>query len=89
MLYHGGAVRKNYEIIYELLIYHIMTDIKIMIEATRQLKQAWESTCCDVKGEAITNELYDALCEVDEAVGNLIEKVGDATKTIVIGSINK
>jgi hypothetical protein len=66
-----------------------MTDIKIMIEATRQLKQAWESTCCDVKGEAITNELYDALCEVDEAVGNLIEKVGDATKTIVIGSINK
>ena len=42
-----------------------MTDIKIMIEATRQLKQAWESTCCDVKGEAITNELYDALCEVD------------------------
>lgn len=66
-----------------------MTDIKIMIEATRQLKQAWKSTCCDVKGEAITNELYDALCEVDEAVGNLIEKVGDATKTIVIGSINK
>lgn len=66
-----------------------MTDIKIMIEATRQLKQAWESTCCDVKGEAITNELYDALCEVDEAVGNLIEKVGDATKTIVIGSINR
>ena len=66
-----------------------MTDIKIMIEATRQLKQAWERTCCDVKGEAITNELYDALCEVDEAVGNLIEKVGDATKTIVIGSINK
>lgn len=66
-----------------------MTDIKIMIEATRQLKQAWESTCCDVKGEAINNELYDALCEVDEAVGNLIEKVGDATKTIVIGSINK
>lgn len=66
-----------------------MTDIKIMIEATRQLKQAWESTCCDVKGEAITNELYDALCEVDGAVGNLIEKVGDATKTIVIGSINK
>lgn len=82
-------MRKNYEIIYERLIYHIMTDIKIMIEATRQLKQAWESTCCDVKGEAITNELYDALCEVDEAVGNLIEKVGDATKTIVIGSINK
>lgn len=82
-------MRKNYEIIYERLIYHIMTDIKIMIEATRQLKQAWKSTCCDVKGEAITNELYDALCEVDEAVGNLIEKVGDATKTIVIGSINK
>lgn len=82
-------MRKNYEIIYERLIYHIMTDIKIMIEATRQLKQAWESTCCDVKGEAITNELYDALCEVDEAVGNLIEKVGDATKTIVIGSINR
>lgn len=82
-------MRKNYEIIYERLIYHIMTDIKIMIEATRQLKQAWESTCCDVKGEAITNELYDALCEVDEAVGNLIEKVGDATKTIVIGSVNK
>lgn len=66
-----------------------MTDIKIMIEATRQLKQAWKNTCSDVKGEAITNELYDALCEVDEAVGNLIEKVGDATKTIVIGSINK
>lgn len=64
-----------------------MTDIKIMIEATRQLKQAWESTCCDVKGEAITNELYDALCEVDEAVTSLIDKIGEAAKIITVSSI--
>ena len=82
-------MRGGYETIYERLIYHIMTDIKIMIEATRQLKQAWKSTCGNIEREAIASELYDALCEVDEAVGNLVEKVGEATKTIVTSSINR
>ena len=82
-------MRENYDNIYERLIYYIMTDIKIMIEATRQLKQSWKSTCGNIDRDAIANELYDALCEVDEAVGNLIEKVGDAAKDIAISSINR
>lgn len=66
-----------------------MIDVKIIIGTTRQLKQAWKSTCGNIEREAIASDLYDVLCEVDEAVGNLVEKVGEATKIIVIDSINK
>lgn len=66
-----------------------MTDIKIMVEATRQLNLAWKNTCSNLEKKAVTSELYDALCEVDEAVGAIIEKVGEAAKIITIGSIKK
>lgn len=32
---------------------------------------------------------YNALCEVDEAVTNLIDKIGEATKIITLSSIYK
>ncbi len=66
-----------------------MIDIKIILDSTRQLKQSWKSTCDIIESETFSSELYDVLCEVDEAIGNLIEKVGDATKTIAISSINR
>lgn len=37
----------------------------------------------------IPNDVYNALCEVDEAVTNLIDKVGEATKIITLSSIYK
>lgn len=66
-----------------------MADIKIMVEATRQLNQAWKNICNNLEKEAVSSNLYDALYEVDEAVGDLIEKVGEAAKIITIGSIKK
>lgn len=35
----------------------------------------------------VPNDVYNALCEVDEAVTNLIDKIGEATKTITLCSI--
>ena len=37
----------------------------------------------------IPNDVYNALCEVDEAVTNLIDKIGEATKIITLSSIYK
>lgn len=51
-----------------------MTDIKIMVEATRQLNQAW-ATCSKNVEEENATDVYNAMCEIDEAVINLVEKV--------------
>lgn len=36
----------------------------------------------DLETGNIPNDVYNALCEVDEAVTNLIDKVGEATKSL-------
>lgn len=65
-----------------------MTDIKIMVDAARQLNQAWK-TCSDLETSDVPNDVYNALCGVDEAVTNLIDKIGEATKTITLSDICK
>lgn len=51
-----------------------MTDIKAMVDATRQLNQVWSTCTKDIEDEN-TSDVYNALCEIDEAVINLVEKV--------------
>lgn len=65
-----------------------MTDIKLMVDAARQLNQTWKMTN-DLETDNIPNDVYNALCEVDEAVTNLIDKIGEATKIITLSSIYK
>ncbi len=56
-----------------------MADIKIMVEATRQLNQAW-TTCSKNIEEEEASDIYNAMCEIDEAVINLVEKVSLCVK---------
>lgn len=63
-----------------------MTDIKLMVDAARQLNQTWKMSN-GLATDNVPNDVYNALCEVDEAVTNLIDKIGEATKTITLCSI--
>lgn len=65
-----------------------MTDIKIMVDAARQLNQTWK-TCSGLETPDVPNDVYNALCGVDEAVTNLIDKIGEATKIITLSDIYK
>ena len=66
-----------------------MTDIKLMVDAARQLNQTWKMTSNDLETNNIPNDVYNALCGVDEAVTNLIDKIGEAIKIITLSSIYK
>lgn len=66
-----------------------MTDIKLMVDAARQLNQTWKMTSNGLETNNIPNDVYNALCGVDEAVTNLIDKIGEATKIITLISIYK
>lgn len=44
-----------------------------MVDAARQLNQTWNE-CSKNAEEESTPEVYNAMCEVDEAVINLVEK---------------
>ena len=63
-----------------------MTDIKFMVDAARQLNQVWAS---HNKMSDTPNDVYNALCDVDEAVTNLIDKIGEAMKVIAISEMFK
>ena len=63
-----------------------MTDIKLMVDAARQLNQTWKMSN-GLATDNVPNDVYNALCEVDEAITNLIDKIGEATKTITLCSI--
>ena len=66
-----------------------MTDIKLMVDAARQLNQTWKTCSNGLETENIPNDVYNALCGVDEAVTNLIDKIGDAAKIITLSCIYK
>ena len=55
-------------------------DIKIMIDAVRQLNETWSICSKDVEKEDDASEVYNAMCEIDEAIINLVEKVSLCTK---------
>lgn len=66
-----------------------MIDLKKMIEAEKQLNQVWEKELQNIESKKIPNDIYNALYEVDEAISNLTEKVGEIAKVILISSIRK
>lgn len=46
-----------------------------MIDATRQLNETWSVCSKDIEKEGDASEVYNAMCEIDEAIINLVEKV--------------
>ena len=63
-----------------------MTDIKLMVDAARQLNQTWKMSSNDLETGNIPNHVYNPLCVVDEAVTNLIDKIGGPRKVITLSS---
>lgn len=53
-----------------------------MVDAARQLNQTWKMSSNGLEMDNVPNDVYNALCEVDEAVTNLIDKIGEATKSL-------
>lgn len=66
-----------------------MTDLKIMVDAVRQLNQTWKLSSNGFETEQIPNDVYNAMCDVDEAITNLIEKVGEGVKVLTLNKIFK
>ena len=64
-----------------------MTDLKIMVDATKQLNLAWSTCSKDIEKEDDTSEVYNAMCEIDEAIINLVEKVGLCVKALSINTM--
>lgn len=64
-----------------------MTDLKIMVDAARQLNQTWSTCSKDIEKEDDTSKVYNAMCEIDEAIINLVEKVGLCVKAQSINTM--
>ena len=60
-----------------------------MVDAARQLNQTWKTCSGNLENDVTPNDVYNALCEVDEAVTNLIDKIGDAVKSIAVSEMFK
>ena len=66
-----------------------MMDLNNMVEAVRQLNQTWKLSSNGFETEQIPNDVYNAMCDVDEAITNLIEKVGEGVKVLTLNKIFK
>lgn len=64
-----------------------MTDLKIMVDAARQLNQTWNICSKDIEKEDAASEVYNAMCEIDEAIINLVEKIGLCVKAQSISTM--
>lgn len=64
-----------------------MTDLKIMVDATKQLNQAWSTCSKDIEKEDSASEIYNAMCEIDEAIINLVEKVSLCAKAQLVSTM--
>lgn len=64
-----------------------MTDIKIMVDAAKQLNQAWSVCSKDIEKECEDPAIYDAMCEIDEAIINLVEKLSLCVKAQSINTM--
>lgn len=64
-----------------------MMDINKMIELAKQFNKAWDECCGDADNGRYPTELYNAICDVDKAMANLVEKMGQCAKACVMASI--
>lgn len=64
-----------------------MDDMKEMLDAVKHLNQVWAALSDNVESKDYTSEIYNAMCEIDEAVIYLVEKVGLCIKAEAICSM--
>lgn len=66
-----------------------MIDIGVMINAARQLNQAWDECCAEVSKEVCPPDVYDAILEIDKALIVLTEKIGACAGVCAVTSIRE
>lgn len=62
-----------------------MKDIEVVVEAIRQLNLTWTECSKNMENEESGTDFYNAMCEIDEAIINLVEKVGLCVKAKSVG----
>lgn len=63
-----------------------MEDMKAMVDAVRHLNQVWKASNL-IKNRDSSIEAFNILCDVDETISCLIDKVGESVKILTINAI--
>lgn len=64
-----------------------MIDINATINAVRQLNQTWTSCTKGIEQEDLPTDVYSSICDIDEAIITLVEKIGLCAKAHTVFSI--
>ena len=62
-------------------------DIAKIIEALAHFNEVWSENTKDAEKQDISSNTYNSICEIDEAVINLVEKVGKCVKDLAISKM--
>lgn len=65
-----------------------MIDVKSMVNAIKELNQAWDGCCADLEKDNYPAEVCNAVCEIDKTLIALTEKIGNCARACVIAAIN-
>lgn len=58
-----------------------------IIEALAHFNEVWSEITKDAEKQDISSNTYNSICEIDEAVINLVEKVGKCVKDLAISKM--
>ncbi len=64
-----------------------MKDFDVVVDAVRQLNQAWAKCTKDEEKQDTSSEIYNAMCETDEAIISLVEKVSLCAKAQLVSTM--
>lgn len=62
-------------------------EITKIIEALAHFNEVWSEITKDAEKQDISSNTYNSICEIDEAVINLVEKVGKCVKDLTISKM--
>lgn len=62
-------------------------DTTKIIEALAHFNEVWSEITKDAEKQDISSNTYNSICEIDEAVINLVEKVGKCVKDLAISKM--
>lgn len=62
-------------------------NITEVIEVMTHFNEVWSENTKNVENQDISANAYDAICEIDEAVINLVEKIGKCVKELAISQM--
>ena len=64
-----------------------MKDFNVVVDAVRQLNQVWANCTKDEEKQDSSSEVYNAMCETDEAIINLVEKISLCAKAQLVSTM--